>query len=53
MLSDQGGDEEDQAEEGDDVGFSKHGADDGGRTQELVSGDVLGDGLVGEAEHNQ
>ena len=48
--SDQGGDQEDQREEGGEVGFEEHGADDG---VGIVGGNVLGDGLAGECEDDE
>ena len=51
MLSNQGGDEEDEREEGGDVGLVEHGADDGHGG--LVGGDVLGNCLAAETEHDQ
>ena len=50
MRSDQGGNEEDEWEEGGDVGFEEHGADDG---VGIMGGDVLGDGLTDETEHDE
>jgi hypothetical protein len=50
-CSDHGRDEDDEGKQSGDVGLEEHGADDGGGC--FVGGDVLGGGLVGEAQHNE
>jgi hypothetical protein len=49
--SDHGDDEDDEGKQSGDVGLEEHGTDDGRGC--FVGGDVLGDGLVGEAQHNE
>ena len=51
MGSDQGGNEEYEGKDGDNVGFGKHGADDGRGA--FVGGDLLSSSLEGEANDNQ